>query len=1836
METFSLKTSQPLDPATLASPDLLSDMSDIKTPVLNSEQLDHLKNVEADGSEWNEEKETLATYELQERRGKVGEIQSNRISNTKEEMQEDSTRKAKRFSVLESLEAKNVETKSTSSRLATEDRGMACMESCLGIDKTLEQTAALMDYSQVEVVQETSEQFIVKSDGKRRPPDIKKPIRRKLRDRERSGYSSSEGEMERMSSEESLDGDAVLNESGLVLTPAVDPPASPRVVETPIGSIKDRVKALQNKVEEEEGQKPAQVQISRSPHTNTRMESEMPQLPSLPKSPRSQTERLEETMSVKELMKAFQTGQDPSKNKSGLFEHKALESCDSRELDTVQSPKSPPNPKSQYLRVPHHDNDFQRNDKADSGNLPTGILKGTSKESLLISDANFGKTVTFCDDTGDHTSRKSTEPLEKHSMSVKELTKAFQHGNEPSKSQDGLFRYTPLASPSISTPEAAALKEVASTQEAKSQIQTTTNYKSIDTREFMSDDVCFGNKVDNADAIRHDKGRTCPQTELLTGRGWGMTQEQSTSNSMTLSEDLQISPDRRPSEDFSADIKAELEESPEYQLFKKTSTALDVSFKMEGSDEESLADRLPICSSFRETISPFDNQMIDEEGFAFTHQMSNDNEVIKMTVDEPLLEEVHISRKTDRQASTSAKDMSGMMSLMKTDLDQYLQTKPVPNQTLQEIIIEENFEQIILIKEKEKDICTFSSGSIEFGTEKETDHKTMKDQSVTMEAEEAESECKKSKGAKRKSGLLSDNNDQFLKARQMPGWPEEQNNLKIKIEKETVSGQDKNRTHSSVGENDNELAGMLQLNNQSCFQDEVVNVEGKQYSTSDHGSNALFSQYDNGTEKLTIEEPQVQEVHIGRKTDYQPAATLKDISGLVSLMKTDMHQCLKTIPVTDQPPQENITEEHFEQIILIKEKEKDIHPLASDVAVFGTEQQHFEKTDIREYRHETSCSSSGEDYEGLEVAPWVNYDNEDITSDEPALVHIGRKKDYQEPTAGKDQPQEEDIIEENFEQIILTKGIEKDIHPFGSYESDFGTEEKHFEETVIREDRNKTPRSSLGDDYDKSTVAPQMNDYNEEIIMDEPLLEEFHIGKKAKHEAPTAVKEMSGLVSFKEEDLDQSLETRFVSDQSSQEYITEENFEQIILTKTIEKGNRPFGSDEAVVDLVQKHLEETDIKEDRNKTPCSSLGEDYEEFTMAPQMNDYNEEIKMDEPLLEEFHIGKKAKHEAPTEVKEMSGLVSFMEEDLDQSLETRFVSDQTSQEYITEENFEQIILTKTIEKGNRPFGSDEAVVDLEQKHLEETDIKEDRNKTPFSSLGEDYEELTMTPQMNDYNEEIIMDEPLLEEFHIGKKAKHEAPTAVKEMSGLVSFMEEDLDQSLETRFVPDQPPQENIIEDNFEQIILIKGIEEDNRLFASDKAVFDIEQEHCQETDIREDRNKTPRSSLGDAYEELTVAPNMNNYNDEILIDEPQLEEIYIGNKTNKQAHSAVKDMSGLVSFMNNDMEQSLETSLVEEYEALAVGNIEDITIDEPLLEEVRTGHETDCQTSTVKDMSGLVSIMKKDIDQRLESSPLTAQQQQEEIIEENFEQIILVKGKEKGSHPFASQVAGFGMEQKHFDETDIREDSNKTPHHSLGDDYEELKVEPKMNIDNKEIDEPQRKEVLIVKKMNNQAPTAEAAAKISTADSLEASPVIEDISSKKSPDSIEPSPTRESPCPDSLEGSPTQSEDTGDRTLHAKAAIPLPTTRQMKGIQIYKTDESSISLDTDDISSSSHKSPDSVISMYDIPTSSSLDLDPLTAVQPSSGTVDVFESRPTWDDTVENQRQRITDEQTPECVAD
>uniref|UniRef100_A0A672FQF7 Ankyrin UPA domain-containing protein n=1 Tax=Salarias fasciatus TaxID=181472 RepID=A0A672FQF7_SALFA len=155
--------------------------------------------------------------------------------------------------------------------------------------------------------------------------DVKKPARKKGKD---PGH---EGEAKEAAAHLSVP-----------TAPSPASPVSPVIEETPIGSIKDKVKALQQKVEAEQkskkstGSKPSHLPVMSKPSPKTKESPKTKQGP--PKSPKAESEKLEETMSVKELMQAFQTGEDPSKRKSGLFEVKTSSMSRSEKTTKSETP----------------------------------------------------------------------------------------------------------------------------------------------------------------------------------------------------------------------------------------------------------------------------------------------------------------------------------------------------------------------------------------------------------------------------------------------------------------------------------------------------------------------------------------------------------------------------------------------------------------------------------------------------------------------------------------------------------------------------------------------------------------------------------------------------------------------------------------------------------------------------------------------------------------------------------------------------------------------------------------------------------------------------------------------------------------------------------------------------------------------------------------------------------------------------------------------------------------------------------------------------------------------------------------------------------------------------------------------------------------------------------------------------------------------------------------------------------------------------------------------------------------------------------------------------------
>ncbi|XP_049328057.1 ankyrin-2 isoform X3 [Astyanax mexicanus] len=557
------------DPATLASPDLLSDISDLKQDLIKMSELltadqslagegDEEINLRIIGQEEVEEpfeivgrvRGDLERVDEILRVGTLNETQNNQTVGESKSGQHDSIHssdknvvdtKPKEIVHVHEPVLKEVRITRPTDSSSPPRKDASAMVSHLTTDLAnyLQEIPVGAHLVQTEnIVEEMFTEVVLQRERRRNPPRIKKPARRKLKDREFAS-GSSEDELERMSSEESLDGDAVLGEPEEVPPPA---PVSPKVVETPIGSIKDRVKALQKKVEEEEKGEGFKRQVrqetqqvttvqSKSYSTKSEMEEQYmapPKSPKSPKSPRSQTERIEETMSVRELMKAFQTGRDPSKSKSGLFEHKALTGGAVTSEITRTTQDIPLNQNYD----PQKTHSVEKTDPSViTSNDPTASQKVQTSVEIGLSDI----------------SARDTDYSREQRLQT-EVNVVIQHGNS-----------------SEATDEQKEASEISISHEREN-----------------NKDALF-----NTDKVQKEDGQV--EESTITLKSWQYernrrssdrlpSENQNISHERRTSEEPQISPDRRPSEDFSAVIKEELENHPEYQRFKPTPTSAQLGY----------------------------------------------------------------------------------------------------------------------------------------------------------------------------------------------------------------------------------------------------------------------------------------------------------------------------------------------------------------------------------------------------------------------------------------------------------------------------------------------------------------------------------------------------------------------------------------------------------------------------------------------------------------------------------------------------------------------------------------------------------------------------------------------------------------------------------------------------------------------------------------------------------------------------------------------------------------------------------------------------------------------------------------------------------------------------------------------------------------------------------------------------------------------------------------------------------------------------------------------------------------------------------------------------------
>ncbi|NXQ83708.1 ANK2 protein, partial [Nyctibius grandis] len=247
--------------------------------------------------------------------------------------------------------------------------------------------------------------------------EIKKPVRTKLRDKQKQKEGKVHSSEEQPGLTKPTPRESRGEEPGLTLTAAPEAKAvSPVIEETPIGSIKDKVKALQKRVEDEQkvrSKLPVRIQTregtaEKASKRPVQVKKPVAHKAQPPVSPSSKTERLEETMSVRELMKAFQSGQDPSKNISGLFEHKSvkqkqqLPEKETTRRKTISSQSEP-------RRVSSHKTDKQKDKQ--STTLKAEKEPQSRKGKMQISTVEITKKAVGKDQVKEQSSKKTPEPL---------------------------------------------------------------------------------------------------------------------------------------------------------------------------------------------------------------------------------------------------------------------------------------------------------------------------------------------------------------------------------------------------------------------------------------------------------------------------------------------------------------------------------------------------------------------------------------------------------------------------------------------------------------------------------------------------------------------------------------------------------------------------------------------------------------------------------------------------------------------------------------------------------------------------------------------------------------------------------------------------------------------------------------------------------------------------------------------------------------------------------------------------------------------------------------------------------------------------------------------------------------------------------------------------------------------------------------------------------------------------------------------------------------------------------------------------------------------------------
>uniref|UniRef100_A0A8D2EIP7 Ankyrin 2 n=1 Tax=Theropithecus gelada TaxID=9565 RepID=A0A8D2EIP7_THEGE len=653
-ETSVLKSHLVNEVPVLASPDLLSEVSEMKqdlikmTAILTTDVSDKAGSIKVKELVKAAEEEPGEPFEIVERvkedLEKVNEILRSGTC-TRDEGSVQSSRSERGLVEEEWVIVSDEEIEEARQKAPLEITEYPCVE--VRIDKEIKGKVE-KDSEQLQTVQDKAgkkrEALAVgkssEKEGKDIPPDetqstqkqqkpslgIKKPVRRKLKEKQKQKEeglqaSAEKAELKKGSSEESLDEDPGLAPEPLPTVKAT----SPLIEETPIGSIKDKVKALQKRVEDEQkgrSKLPIRVKGKEDVPKKTTHRTHPAASPSLkterhaPGSPSSKTER------HSALSSSAKTERHPPVSPSSKTEkhspvspsakterHSPMSSSSKTEKHSPVSPSTKTERHSpvsstkteRHPPVSPSGKTDKRPPVSPSGRTEKHppVSPGRTEKRLPVSPS--GRTdkhqpVSTAGKTEKHLPMSPSGKTEKQppvsptskterieeTMSVRELMKAFQSGQDPSKHKTGLFEHKSAKQKQPQEKGKVRIEKEKGPILTQRETQKTENQTikrgqrlpvtgTTESKRGVRASSIGVKKEDAAGEKEKILSRKIPEPVQSAPEGESHRESEVPKEKMADEQgdmDLQISPNRKTSTDFSEVIKQELEDNDKYQQFR--------------------------------------------------------------------------------------------------------------------------------------------------------------------------------------------------------------------------------------------------------------------------------------------------------------------------------------------------------------------------------------------------------------------------------------------------------------------------------------------------------------------------------------------------------------------------------------------------------------------------------------------------------------------------------------------------------------------------------------------------------------------------------------------------------------------------------------------------------------------------------------------------------------------------------------------------------------------------------------------------------------------------------------------------------------------------------------------------------------------------------------------------------------------------------------------------------------------------------------------------------------------------------------------------------------------